>query len=155
MEPDELDALREVVQRSPHAWAGMLAVLATVFAVAWLGAWLAMTVTAWPFRRSASGSWTERARSYWPSRRAGAMALVMLCLPAMLAFLPSPFKIPLLPSAVQMALACGVAFWGALEANLRREFRINPAYAFTRSPLRRPGFPGSCIWDRSSSVLSS
>lgn len=136
MQPEQTEAVRELVRWSPYAWGGLIAVLATIHGVARAGTWLAMAVASWPLSRYRGDCWSERARLAWPSRRTGRMATVVLGSPAFLAFARSRSGLQVLPPTMLMVAASAVAFWGVLETVIRRESRLNPAYALTPSAAR-------------------
>ena len=131
MQPEQADTVRELVRWSPYAWGGLIAVLATIYAIARAGTWLAMAAASLPLWRYRGDCWSERARLAWPSRRTGVIALIVLGCPACLAFARSSFGLRLLSPAILMVGASSVGVWGVLQTVIRRECWLNPAYALT------------------------
>ena len=119
-----------------HAWAGLIAVMATLYLLARAGTWLAMWAASWPLRRYRGDLWSERARRAWPSRRVGGLAVVVLGLPAGLVFVGSPAGSTVLPRPALMIAASTLATIGVMQSTLARERRLNPAFALTPSATR-------------------
>ena len=136
LEPEDLEAASEIVRWSPSAWAGLIAVMATLYLLARVGTWLATWAASWPLRRYRGDLWSERARRAWPSRRVGGLAVVVLGLPAGLVFVGSPAGSTVLPRPALMIAASTLATIGVMQSTLARERRLNPAFALTPSATR-------------------
>ena len=87
LEPEDLEAASEIVRWSPSAWAGLIAVMATLYLLA-RGGDVAGDVGRLVATAKLPGRPLERggARRAWPSRRVGRLAVVVLGLPAGLVF---------------------------------------------------------------------
>jgi Zn-dependent protease with chaperone function len=135
MDPESVEVW-QLLRRSPYAWGGLIAVMATLYIVGRAGTWLSMAVSSWPLHRYRGDLWSERARRTWPSRRIGTLAVLLLGLPACLSFSGASEGFTILPRPLLMIAASVVVTLGVLQSTLRRERRLNPAFALTPSADR-------------------
>ena len=136
LEPEDLEAASEIVRWSPSAWAGLIAVMATLYLLARAGTWLATWAASYPLQRYRGDLWSEPPRRAWPSRWVGRLAIVVLGLPAGLLFVGSPAISTVLPRPALMIAASTLATIGVIQTTLARERRLNPAFALTPSATR-------------------
>ena len=78
LEPEDLEAASEIVRGSPSAWAGLIAVMATLYLLARAGTWLATWAASIPTAK-VPGRPLERGHAgRGPSRWVGRLAIVVL-----------------------------------------------------------------------------
>jgi Zn-dependent protease with chaperone function len=138
VEPDPIHLFGQLARGSPFAWAGLAAMLASVYVVARVVVWSSIFVAIRPWRRAAAGSWVERARLAWPARRFGKMAppLIVAAMTIALAFARRESRAGLLPAIATNFLVAAAAWLGGLHAAIAWGRRVNPSWTITPRPER-------------------
>jgi Zn-dependent protease with chaperone function len=136
MQPTPILQFQQAARGSPIAWAGLIAMLGSVYLVARLVTWSGIAVALRPWRRSQGSSWIERARADWPGRRLGRLAPVFIMLPMTFAVARDGRRIDLLPAVATNLLVAAAALLGALQASIAWGRRVNPSWTCTPRPGR-------------------
>jgi Zn-dependent protease with chaperone function len=131
VEPDPLILIRQVARASPSAWAGLIAMLASVYLVARVVTWLGIRVVLRRWRRYRGGDWFEQARLAWPGRRLGRLSLLVVWIPLLIVAGRLGETFDLMPPIAINTLIVVAGLAGAIRATIRWGHRINPAMALT------------------------
>ncbi|MHB1560645.1 MAG: M48 family metalloprotease, partial [Isosphaeraceae bacterium] len=125
----------------PFAWAGLFALVAAVYLVARLAAWLGLSVAFAGWSRCRDGHWTDRARLAWPGRRLAGITLFLVPPLVLVAFISAAIFLPALSREVPFGdlvtpkaaalLVLSAGFLGVMQARSAWERRVNPATALT------------------------
>jgi Zn-dependent protease with chaperone function len=123
----------EYARSDPWAWAGLAAIVASVYLVARLATWLAMFVALWRWRRSVEAPWVERARLAWGARRLGGFAWLVIAFAVMFAVGRGG---DIVPVGVLHFLIAAASLYGGIQAAIGWSRRLNPTWAMTPRPAR-------------------
>jgi Zn-dependent protease with chaperone function len=136
MGPDPVAVVGQMMRASPYAWAGLIAMLASVGFLGWMVTWLGIWVALRPWRRYRGDSWHEQARLAWAGRRLGRVSLFMVLFPLLTVVGRDGWRVELLPPLVTNFLAFTAALIGQIQATISWGRRLNPAWALTPRPAR-------------------
>jgi Zn-dependent protease with chaperone function len=127
VDTDPFALLRDVVRRSPYAWAGLATTLLSIYVVARLVTWLGLFIALRPLKGHEESHWTERARLAWPGRRLGRVSFVVVGLCLLIAYFYNFSFAEFFPRTMTRALVVIAAYVGATQSAIGWRRRFNPA----------------------------
>ena len=146
MDPLRLAPVATIEFTDTFQWAGLAALMASVYLIAAFLTWLGIAVTAQAWKRSAEQHWSERARQLWPARKNAGSSSALIIFPLALVANSEGPVVDLLPPIATTFLLVAAGWAGWVQARIWWERRFNPAYALTNRP-------GRAAWISSLSVV--